>query len=327
MNRQMPMQSALKKAFKILWIAACAALTVLAFVAFQEVRAQSLVIAGGGGLKNGSDYSALIGDLAGQCTKYQIEEKNTNGGLTNRNLLKDNQVPVAIIPSDLLFAMRADNPASVAQIKALFPLHNEPVHLIVRADVKKEGGVSLGGKNFFGKDVAFNSVEDLRGRQVGVVAGSGSSISARIVNDTLKLGLVLVDAADTTSNLLKALAAYRIDAVVIVGSSSAISLVGPGFKMLPIRGNSDTSAVYIPTKVQYDNMNGGRAVDTLAAQAIMATRVWKSAEAEAKVKELRACFIRSLPILSDLSGASPIWQNLDAATPTLWPAYEFKVTK
>jgi len=306
-------------------------LAILAIAAVLVVAAHAqdkITIAGGGGAKNGSTYSAIIADLAEACStdKVTIEEANTTGGVANLDLVRNNKMPFGIIPSDLLFALRQDNASSVAQIKSLFPLHNEAVHIIVRADVKTEGGYNVFGKNLGGKEVVFDSLEALRGRPVGVVEGSGSAITARIINDTLKLGFVITPGATSTKDLTDKLVNHTFDAIIVAGSAAAVAKLPRSFRLLPLRGNQETATVYVPTKVQYDNLNNGRAVDTLAAQAIMATRIWRSPDMLAKAQGLKACFYKSLDTIRDKSGTDPIWQSIESTTTSLWPAYEFATT-
>lgn len=290
--------------------------------------AQEITIAGGGGAKQGSTYSAVLGELATACADtVAIKEQQTSGGPQNLELLKGNKVAAAIVQTDILFAAKLDNATSVANIKTVVALHPEPVHLIVRSDAKTEGGITLLGKNIGGDTVVFKNAEDLKSRPVGAVGGS--VISARILSDQLRYGWQVTEYAKTT-DLLAALQAHKIDAAIIVAGapSAAVSGInGQQFKLLPIRGNSDTAVVYNPAKVQYQNLNSGRAVDTLSEQALLVTRTWRSDEMLNKFAALRACFAKKMPSIQDQQGTHPAWQSIDANEHGKWIWYDLAKTK
>lgn len=292
------------------------------------VSAQTLSVAGGGGIKEKSVYSAMLGDLAGACADsgVTISETVTSGSVENLQLLRDNKVQAAIVQTDVLFAAKMNNAASVATIKTVFPLHPEPVHLVVRADAKIEGGVTLLGKNIGGDTIVFDQAEKLKGRTVGAVGGSAES--ARILSDLLRLGWKVAE-YKTTNDLLAALSTYQVDGAVIVaaGGSPAVKAITSKFKLLPLRGTADTQAVYSPTKVQYAQLNGNRAVDTLSEQALLVTRTWKSDEMLTKLATLRACFKRKLPSIQDASGTDPAWQEVNVDDTAKWPMYDLPSIK
>lgn len=290
--------------------------------------AQTITVAGGAGIKEKSVYSAMLGDLAGVCADsgVTIQEKTTSGSVENLQMLRDNKVQTAIVQTDVLFAAKMDNATSVAPIKTVFALHPEPVHLAVRADAKTEGGVTVLGKNFGGDTIVFDQAEKLKGRSVGAVGGS--AVSARILGDMLRLGWKVVE-YNKTSELLAALETYKIDGAIIVAASGspAVQAITPKFKLLPLRGNADTAAVYVPTKVQYKQLNGNRAVDTISEQALLVTRTWKSDEMLTKLAALRACFKRKLATIQDAEGTNPAWQEVNADDTGKWPMYDLPAVK
>lgn len=275
--------------------------------------AASFPIAGGGGAKNGSVYSQVVADIAGKCSTDDtpIAETQTSGGVQNLELLKGNQVKAAVVPSDVLFAAKLENASSVAQIKTLFGLYPESVHLIVRADTKIEGGTRIWGtsKVIGGNDVAFNQAEDLRGRMVGAVGGSVVTAKVLASPSMLKIGWIVKEYG-STSELVAALTKHEVDAIVIVAGapSDAVKKIQGSFKLLAIRGNSDTAVLYQPTKLGgYSNL-GGATVDTVSEQALMVTRQWKSQAMIDQLSALRSCFYKSVPEIQDTTGTHPIWQ-------------------
>lgn len=291
--------------------------------------AEKFSVAGGGGLKNGSTYSAMLGDLASVCSTdaLAIEETNTSGGVENLELLKTNKVKSAVVPTDLLMNARRENPASVASIKTLFAMHPEEVHFIARDGVKTEGGVSFAGMNVGGSKVSYNNVEDLKGRPVGAVGGS--VVTAQVVSFFLKLGLQVTPFADNTK-LIAALTKGEIDAAVVVAgapSGAVKALPAGGFKLMPILMNAELAAVYTPTKLQYANLSNNKVVDTISTQALFVTRTFRSAEMMANLGALRSCFYASLPKIQDKDGTHAKWQVVDGNDRGKWEWYDLPVVK
>ena len=270
-------------------------------------------IAGGGGVAT-STYSQMLNDYIKVCgtDDQPLKETNTSGGPANLQMLRTNKIPLAVIPSDLLAAAQLQNPSSVANIRILFTLHPEAVHVIARADTKTEGGHELLGAKWGGTDVTYDSIDKLRGRQVGAVGGS--AMTGRILGDLLKTGWNIKD-YPSTEGLLAALSKHEVDAIIVVAGapSPAVEKIGGGFRLLPLHGNKATDGVYKNATVQYLNLNGNQPVDTVSEQAVMATRVWASDEMVAKMATLRQCFVKKLPGIKDAQGTHASWQDVDAS--------------
>lgn len=286
----------------------------LAYITPAHAQSEQFVVAGGGGAKNGSVYSTVIGEFATVCngpSELAITEQNTKGGTENLELLRNNKVNAAIIPTDLYLAAKMDNPTSVANLRTLFTLHNEDTLFIARADAKIEGGVSMFGHNVGGDKVFYNTVESLKGHTIGAVGGA--AVTARITSDMLQLGMK-IQQFGATADMLKALESHQIDAVVISAgkdSPAVKSLPAGKFKILPLRANESLARVYKPIKVQYDNLNEGRAVDTLTARANFMVRTLRSPQGQAKLAKLRKCFNDNLGAIQDKNGTAAAWQDVD----------------
>ena len=292
--------------------------------AVSSFAQEKFVIAGGGGAKNGSVYSNMVGTIAQFCSSDQmtIEEQQTSGGVENLSLIRNNKVKAAIVPSDVLAAAKFDNAASVAQIWTLMTLHNEAAHLIVRGDAKKEGGFSIGKMQIGGETVVFNNPEDLKGRVIGAVGGS--AITGRIISDMLRYSWKIDSTSfKNTSELLAALTSGKIDAVIISAGlqSDAVKSIKGNFKLLPLRGNSDTQAVYQPMKIEYTNLNGGRSVDTIGARAVLVTRTWRSEEMLQTLGTFRHCMLSNLGKIQDTTDTHPAWQDVNAEERGTWQWY------
>jgi len=311
--------------------------TLVACAAFASAAADDdtkFKIAGGGGINNHSVYSQEIADLTEPCSTdtAQIEEVVTKGGPQNLELLKANKVKAAIIPSDVLFAAKLENASTVAPIKTIARLQPEAAHLIVRADAKIEGGVKIWGTNkvIGGTDVVFNKPEDLNGRVVGAVGGS--AVTARVLSGQLKYGWQVDDSSKGNAELIDKLGKHVYDAIVISAGvpSDAVNAIPPGFKLLPIVGDGRVSGLYQPITVNYANLNGGHAVQTLASPALLVSRSWRDPDVIKQMSDLRACVYKMIPKLQDKTGTHPVWQTIagdeaaDAAPADngKWPWYE-----
>lgn len=309
----------------ILIVASCGLLAPAAFT--QEVT--NFTIAGGGGAKNGSTYSAMLDNFGKFCSTdtLPIKEVNTSGGSENAQMLLGNKVQAAIMPEDLLLQQRKENPASVVRIKTLFALHPEELHLVVRDGSKIEGGLSFLGKfNYVGDKVTFDNVSSLKGRKVGAVGGSVKTL--QIINDLQNWQIVPTPYKDNNA-LLTALASGKIDAVLMVAGapSSAVKSIPKGFKLLPVLMNSDAQAFYTTAKVQYENLNSNKPVDTLQTRAVLVTRTFSSPEMLDKLATLRKCFADSLDKIRDMDGSHPKWMDVEVGTVPQWPMYDLPKAK
>lgn len=280
-----------------------------------SAQAQTVVkIGGGGGTKNGSIYSSMIGTMAETCNNDNVrfeEQQNPLGSKDNLTKLKNNQLRAALIQSDVLAAARLDNASSVANIKTIYAFHYEAVHLIARGGVKQEGGTNLGFMTVGGNKVTFNTPEDLRGRQVGAVGGS--AVTGSILADVLKFGWKINTEYKDNAELLAALQSGKIDAVLVMAGkqSPAVAGIKGNFKLIPLRGNSDTEAVYKSFKVEYDNLNGGKAVDTLATRAALVARTGGTPEQLKAWSDLRQCLTTNLEAIKGTEGTHPSWNDVD----------------
>lgn len=299
--------------------------SILAMVAVAiclNAVAQEKIIVATGDKKGGSTYSVMFGELNQMCGNGDWVEKETKGGIDNKNLLIGNQVNAAIVQSDMLeFERRVDAP-KVANIKTLIALFPEELHFIARADVKREGGY-LGGL-VGGKDVKFNSLADLKGRNVGAVGGSIAS--ANVVAANSGLGFKVLPVADNETLKAKLLSG-ELDAILVVGGAphGLVKSLPATFKILPIPQDLVTklsaSKLYFPAKLSYQNLNAS-GVQSVATQALLVTRVYRSQEMIGKLKNMRACFDAKLGNIQDKTGTHPKWQEVDASNHGGWSWYE-----
>jgi uncharacterized protein len=277
-----------------------------------------------GDSKSGSTYSQMFRELKNQCgAQLQLNERETKGSVENVALLTGNQVNAAIVQSDLLFFTRMTDPAKVQNVRTLVGLHPEELHFIARGDVKKEGGfMGIGGK-----EVVFRSVEDLAGRTIGAVGGS--VLSGRVFAAQSKLNFQVREFPDN-AQLTAALLKGEIDTILIVAGSPSKAVAGldTRFRILPVTPAvaKAVEGVYSRTKISYSNM-GAAGVDTVATQALLVTRTYRSKQMTDQLAKFRGCFENQLGNIQDKTGTHPKWQDVDSANLGKWEVYALPASR
>lgn len=282
----------------------------------QFALADDILIATGDS-KNGSAYSRMFRELMKVCPAADIKERETKGSVENLDLLANNEVQGALLQGDFLTYWSRKSPARVENIKTLFPLHQEELHYIARADVKKVGGFM----GFGGKEVYYDSLNDLKGRKLGAVGGS--VISANVVSDMSGLGYQTVTYPDN-GKLVESLKAKEIDAILIVGGAQN-KLVGElpaDFKVLPIPQDirDKLAKVYKPVELNYSNLNAV-GVKSLATPAYFVVYNFDEPGLAKQLLSLRACFKEQAPKLANKPGVFAKWRQVKSDDPGTWSYY------
>lgn len=269
-----------------------------------------------GDFKTGT-YSKIFREYKAECgNSGELQEIETNGSVANVDLLIGNKVNAAIVQTDVLF-FRAQT-ENLANIKTLFNLYPEEIHVIARGDVKKEGGI-LG---FGGKEIKFNTVSDLAGRNVGAVGGS--VITAKLVNAQGGIKYNVVEYPNNDA-LKAALLKGEVDAIVVVGGQphSLVASLDRQYKLLtfsPALQNS-LKTIYSPARLSYANLDQ-RGVDSMATESSFVTRTYKSKAQTDALKAMRSCFEKKLDDIKDQTGTHPKWQAVDASNHGKWAWYD-----
>lgn len=287
----------------------------LSFLA-QFALADDILIATGDS-KNGSAYSRMFRELMKVCPAADIKERETKGSVENLDLIANNEVQGALLQGDFLTYWNRKSPDRVANIKTLFPLHQEELHYIARADVKKVGGFM----GFGGKEVYYDSLNDLKGRKLGAVGGS--VITANVVSDMSGLGYQTVTYADN-GKLVESLKAKEIDAILIVGGAQN-KLVGElpaDFKVLPIPQDirDKLAKVYKSVELNYSNLNAV-GVKSLATPAYFVVYNFDDPALAKQLLTLRACFKDQAPKIGNKPGTFAKWRQVKADDQGTWSYY------
>jgi TRAP-type uncharacterized transport system substrate-binding protein len=297
------------------WIYGMIVGALITWLVMHNAHAQSLTVATGG--PKGT-YSAMFKELNQRCGLGEIKELNSLGSNDNIDKLVANQVNGAIVQMDVIFFRSKTE--DLSKIKTLFSLHPEQVHFLARGDGVKEGGfMGIGGK-----EVKFQTISDLNGRNIG--AAGGSVLTAKVVKAQAGVNYN-VQEFNTNADALKALQDKTIDAVVIVGGQpmKEIEALPPIYKVLAIPAplQDKLKSVYQPARVSYRNLNAA-GVQTVSVSSLLVTREYKSAKFVTALKNYRECFYNNLDDLQETTGTSPAWQNVVKSDQGKWTWNDLK---
>ena len=309
------------------WVMAFVVGALITSVVMNAAKAQP-VFKVATGAEKGSTYTQMFTELSQACpapaTGVVLNPQYTNGSVENLKLITENKVHGAFVQSDFLFMMKAQDAAKVANVRTIVGLHPEELHFIARADTKKEGGYGYGKFKIGGKEITFNTLEDLRGRPVGAVGGSVTSGQA--VSQFSGLGFSIVPFANNDA-LKSALLDGTVDSILVVGGAphALVESLDQRFRLLPVSPMvaQVLKDVYTPTQVSYSNLQQA-GVPTLSTQALFVTRTFASQSMQDAIKKIRSCVQSKIPELKDTLGTHAKWQAVQVGNDGKWPLYDFK---
>jgi len=290
-----------------------AAAITLALIFSASAWSQQFIVSTGAA---GNTYDTMVRQLATACqseTDRPIIGKPSSGSMENVDRLVNNVVPAAIVQTDVLtYRSRQDD---LSHIKVLFALHAEEVHVLALSETRKVGGIAgFGG-------TALDTIADLRDRKVG--AWGGSFITAQVIRLQSEIGFNVVELPDEAAGL-KALNDKSVDALLSVGGSPQawVQRLDRKFRLLPIaEGDAGKlKSIYRPAKLSYGNL-GQTGVPTVATDAVLVARDYKTPGLSAMLSQTRFCFERHLVELQETPGNHPKWQTVSLETQPKWPRY------
>jgi TRAP-type uncharacterized transport system substrate-binding protein len=129
---------------------------------WAETPPKPMVVSSGG---TTGTYYRLMKELD-EAAPGLIVNTESDGSLTNVDRVMDNQAELGITELDALYirAMKETNLKERIRILAL--LHSEEIHFIAKVPPPSDGGIL--GFNFKSKNPRIESVDDLRGRKIGI---------------------------------------------------------------------------------------------------------------------------------------------------------------
>lgn len=316
-------------------------LMVLVFVlmvSMSAYAAEQVTLIAGSGSKGGTYYPVMqqIGQFCDSPT-MQIQEYtdaggNPIGGSTHnlRNLLT-NKISIGIIQNDVVHLEKMNN-AAAGRLEAVIPLHKEALHFLVPMQVRTtvvEKPSGLDKYNPFAKDKAVTTtvsnplteISQLAGKRVA--AWGGSATSAKVVKLIDNLSFEIVQTKDETDAISR-LNNGSVDAILAVVGAPAkwIDALPKGqYKLLSVaKADLDhLKDIYSTTDVSYDNLGtNGQAIQTLAVDSILFTRVYHTPSIINAIGELQSCVKKKIYTIQDTPGTHPVWQTIDPNREVKW---------
>lgn len=270
---------------------------------FAADAARAELAIGSGG--KGFTYDSMVNSIVGVCSSDTLKLRNVNSSGSDENLanLIKGSVHLAIVQADALqFEAMQDPRAGENNIKVLMVLHPEEVHVIARSDLKVGGMLGFGGS-------AAQGIEQLRGLKIG--AWGGSYTTARAFNAQTNLGYEAIK-FDKPDEATAALKAKDVQAIIRVAGQedayTAALVKTRQFQLLNVTPSlASAASFYVPARLNY----GGTAVPSLAAQALLVTSNFRSAQKKQEVSELKDCIIKNMDEFREGGGHHAKWKEVD----------------
>lgn len=288
---------------------------ILGAAAFSVLAQNTFKVSTGGA---GATYSRMAKEIGNVCANdIQLQELNSSGSMQNMDRLTGNEVQGAFVQTDVI--KFRGNTEDLSNIKTLVTLHPEQVHLVaLAAGAGKEGGVM----GFGGKQVVFNTINDLAGRTV--VASGGSYITAQVIRLQTEINFNVVEVADAKA-AIEAVNAGTAAAALFVGGQPMDNLktLNKAHKLLSIPEPmiAKLKNVYKPSTLNYTNM-GSTGITTVSTDAILVVREYKTPKMVEALSKFRACFNAKAPELAETTGTHAAWTKVVVGAEAKWPMYQ-----
>ena len=288
---------------------------ILGAAAFSVLAQNTFKVSTGGA---GATYSRMAKEIGNVCANdIQLQELNSSGSMQNMDRLTGNEVQGAFVQTDVI--KFRGNTEDLSNIKTLVTLHPEQVHLVaLAAGAGKEGGVM----GFGGKQVVFNTINDLAGRTV--VASGGSYITAQVIRLQTEINFNVVEVADAKA-AIEAVNAGTAAAALFVGGQPMDNLktLNKAHKLLSIPEPmiAKLKNIYKPSTLNYTNM-GSTGITTVSTDAILVVREYKTPKMVEALSKFRACFNAKAPELAETTGTHAAWTKVVVGAEAKWPMYQ-----
>lgn len=266
-------------------------------------------------------YSQMFKQFAAVCGEGEVSltEINSSGSVQNLDRLLGNEVNGAIVQTDALF-YRSRN-EDMSQIKTLFALHPEEVHVIATAQSKVvAGGIT---NKVMGKKVEFATVNDLDGQVV--VAWGGSVITAQVIRLQGEIAYRVVEVANF-NEAKAALDSGQAAAIIMVGGHpmTDVAKLDRSYKLLPFTDHllAKLKDVYVPAKLTYSNLGqAGSGVPVIATEALLVSRNYRSPKQVTALKSVRGCFEEKAYEIAEELGTHKKWQAVNPENRGKWMVF------
>jgi len=296
---------------------ACALVATSAYA--DDANTNTMLVSTGGA---SGTYYQLVDQMKNFCADVvSIDQwkddsgKLSSGSPQNLDNILNNQSELAVVQTDALFLRNNVDPDNVSRILTLIPLHSEEVHLIAKSAPRSKGGVM----GFGATQYTLNDLADLNGLKVG--AWGGSVVTAKVINFNANAGMQVVEYPDQPT-AQAALDKGDIDAILAVGGQPLgwVKTLTPDYKLHSIDASiaKQLEQIYRPASLSYSNL-GQSAIPTVAGDALLVTRDYKSKNRVNQLLALRKCIVDRIDDIRDTRGTHPKWQEIDPTKASKWP--------
>lgn len=267
-------------------------------------------------------YEKFLAEIEGVTKDVVTFEKypDAHGSVENLDALITNKVSLAFMHSDIIdFRGKRENLKAFETVLTLF---KEEVHFVAPRASKRKPVRTGGFAGFGGTTTAvpvLNSIEDLKGLRVG--ASGGGAITAQVIKlmGNIPYEFVQFEKGD---QVMAALNDGSIDAAVFVGGAPLpnIEKLNNAYKLLPMGQQTLTllKSVYSTATITYPKM-APEGISTVAADALLVGRVYKSEKMVSMLRNVRAAFASRLLELQETPGIHPKWQEVHLDNEGTWP--------
>jgi TRAP-type uncharacterized transport system substrate-binding protein len=230
----------------------------------------------------------------------------------------ENKAELGITQLDALYVRAMKETNLKERIRVLALLHSEEIHFIAKS--RSDGGIF--GIPFTSRGVNLISVDDLRGRKIGILGGA--IITEQVIASMTLIGWAPTEYPDENA-ALEALKDDQIDALMAVGGQPLgwVAELSRDYKLLGVTDATAArlAAVYDKTTLTYRNL-GQNGVPALSIRAMLVTRNYTS---KSKHDQLQLIHDRLANVVGDIRetrGTHPKWEEIDPdAVTDRWPMY------
>lgn len=283
---------------------------------WAETPPKPMVVSSGG---TGGTYYRLMKEFD-EAAPGLIVNTESDGSLTNIDRVMENQAELGITQFDALYVRGMKETNLKDRIRVLALLHSEEIHFIAKSPPQSDGGIF--GITLGSKPVILSSVDDLRGRKIGL--WGGALITEQVIAAMTLIGWTPMEYPDENA-ALAALKTDQIDAIMAVGGQPLgwVSELSRDYKLL---GVSDAMAarlspVYEKTTLTYRNL-GQNGVQALSIRAMLVTRNYTSKSKHDQLEMIHDKLAAVVGDIRETRGTHPKWEEIDpTATTEKWPMY------
>ena len=293
--------------------------------ASQQSSVPKFAIAAG---SSSGTYETMLAQLKNVCPidrlGLDIETVESHGAIDNLAKVLDNEANGAFLHSDVIFYHDQTEPIR-DRVKTLIDLYPEEVHIVaLRHSVTQTAGTKIGG---FNKQVIeFYDLNSLRGFKVGAAGGGviTADVIAANIGENNQPGFQVVD-LEKGDSVLPALLSGQVQAVIFVGGSplKIITDMDPNtYKLLPVPDymidRLKATGIYKPATIFYNKLDKTH-IKTIAADAILVSRAYKTPKMVNALAQFRKCFHENLEELKETRGNHAKWSVVDPNSHGKWP--------